>query len=252
VNRFPHVFGLRLGYDPEQVDGLIMRIEGTLGRGRLDGPPVTADDVRGARFAVKRGGYNETAVDSALDAFIVALEARLDSPPSPPAPPAANGVSASATSGSVASGSGVRVSDTTDVLEVPLPGDEAALGDLPPPDAVRQAEGDGGTERETGCVRTQHDDAEHDAEHDDGWSAAAVRAEQKEFRPGRLGLGYREQDVDALRERLVATLRGTTDDPVTPREVRAATFTSVILKAGYAVGDVDRFLAEMADVLERR
>src|SRR4051812_14081689 len=76
MNRFPRVMGVRLGYDPDQVDELIRRIEQTLGVGSLDGPAVTADDIRSAKFAVKLGGYNETAVDFALDAFIVAVEAR--------------------------------------------------------------------------------------------------------------------------------------------------------------------------------
>ncbi|MBX6169796.1 MAG: DivIVA domain-containing protein, partial [Thermobispora bispora] len=67
---------LRLGYDPQQVDDFVRRIERTLGLGSLDGPPVTADEIRNVRFAVTFGGYNETAVDFALDAFIVAIEAK--------------------------------------------------------------------------------------------------------------------------------------------------------------------------------
>src|SRR5262245_3358078 len=61
VNGFPRVAGVRLGYEPGQVDTLIRRIEATLGRGELDGPPVTAAEIRGAKFNVRLGGYNETA-----------------------------------------------------------------------------------------------------------------------------------------------------------------------------------------------
>ncbi|HEY9522018.1 MAG TPA: DivIVA domain-containing protein, partial [Thermopolyspora sp.] len=93
MNRFPRVLVVRQGYDPEQVDALIRRIEGTLGRGALDGDPVTADEIRDARFRVKRGGYHEMAVDFALEAFIVAVETRTTgmSARRPPGEPPAGG-----------------------------------------------------------------------------------------------------------------------------------------------------------------
>ncbi|MFI7053812.1 DivIVA domain-containing protein [Streptosporangium canum] len=78
----------------------------------------------------------------------------------------------------------------------------------------------------------------------------AARVERAAFRAGRLGMGYNEDQVDAFLDRVVATLRGTTDQPVTPGDVRAARFATVILKPGYAVSDVDEFLTDLAGVLE--
>nr|BFE87407.1 hypothetical protein GCM10020093_100080 [Planobispora longispora] len=78
----------------------------------------------------------------------------------------------------------------------------------------------------------------------------AIRVERVAFRAGRLGMGYDEGEVDEFLDRIVATLRGTTDQPVTAAEVRAARFGTVMFKPGYAVSQVDGFLAEMADVLE--
>jgi DivIVA domain-containing protein len=150
------------------VDALVRRIEGTLGRGTLDGAPVTADEIRASNFRTRRGGYHEVVVDYALEAFLVAIETRPAEPQTPEA-----------------------------------------------------------------------------------WSAAeAEKVERAAFRPGRLGLGYDEDEVDAFLDRIVATLRGTTDQPVTCDDVRAATFTTVMLRPGYAVADVDAFLAGVAETLE--
>lgn len=63
-------------------------------------------------------------------------------------------------------------------------------------------------------------------------------------------MGYNEDEVDAFLDRIVATLRGTTDTPLTPGDVREARFSTVMLRPGYAIGEVDEFLAEMAGVLE--
>jgi DivIVA domain-containing protein len=316
VNRFPRVIGVRLGYDPEQVDELILRIERTLGRGRLDGQPVTADEIRGAKFGVKLGGYNETAVDFALDAFIVALEtrdlsaadlptgeepsdldavrqageghgesARSEEPsaeiktklsPTPEvgasrvggvgqgaeseseAGPATRGKAVSGTRGKAVSGtrgeavSGTRGDAGSDVRggAGAVESREAGLGETVAGGEIGGAQAEGG---ESG--RTQADagrDVLIGAEPEDRWEAEATRVEQMAFRPGRLGMGYREQDVDALLDRVVATLRGTTDQPVTAEQIRAATFATVVFRSGYAIGEVDRFLAELAGVLERR
>lgn len=80
----------------------------------------------------------------------------------------------------------------------------------------------------------------------------AARAERVVFRPGRLGMGYREEEVDAFLDRVVATLRGTAAEPLTAEQVRRATFATVVFRPGYAIREVDDFLAEMASVLERR
>lgn len=181
MNRFPRVMGMRSGYDPVEVDGLIARIEATLGRGPQDAHQVTADEVRRATFTSRRGGYNETAVDFALEAFVVALETRLKSP--------------------------VRMA----LVE-------------PTGEMLRE----------------------------EWFEAQAARVERVAFRPGRMGTGYNEDSVDAFLDRIVATLRGTTDHAVTAQEVREVKFATVMFRAGYLIVDVDAFLAGIADVLDQR
>ncbi|SPL97521.1 unnamed protein product [[Actinomadura] parvosata subsp. kistnae] len=181
MNRFPRVMGMRSGYDPVEVDALIGRIESTLGRGPHLLEPVTADEVRTATFRAKRGGYQETAVDFALEAFVVALEAQAKRP--------------------------IRL-------------------------AMAEPTGE--------MLREQW------------FEQQAARVERVAFRPGRMGTGYNEDEIDAFLDRIVATLRGTTDYPVTAKEVREAKFSTVMFKAGYLIADVDSFLAGIADVLEQR
>ncbi len=181
MNRFPRVMGMRSGYDPTEVDALIGRIESTLGRGARDVEPVTADDVRRATFRARRGGYHETAVDFALEAFVVALETKATSP--------------------------VRLA---------------------------MAEPTGEMLRE------------------EWFETQAARVERVAFRPGRMGTGYNEDEVDAFLDRIVATLRGTTHYAVTAKEVRGAKFSTVLFRSGYLIADVDAFLAGIADVLEQR
>ncbi|WP_055507294.1 DivIVA domain-containing protein [Nonomuraea pusilla] len=172
---------MRSGYDPVDVDTLIARIESTLGRGRSDVEPVTADEVRNATFRARRGGYQETAVDFALEAFVVALETQARRP--------------------------VRLA---------------------------MAEPTGQLLRE------------------EWFEAQAARVERAAFRPARMGAGYDEDEVDALLDRIVATLRGTTSYPVSGGEVREVRFSTVLLRAGYLIADVDAFLAGIADVLDQR
>ncbi|MET7332976.1 DivIVA domain-containing protein [Nonomuraea sp. NPDC005650] len=181
LNRFPRVMGMRSGYDPAEVDALIGRIESTLGRGMHTLEPVTADDVRRATFRAKRGGYVETAVDFALEAFVVALETQAKRP--------------------------VRLA---------------------------MAEPTGEMLRE------------------EWFETQATRVERVAFRPGRMGTGYNEDEIDAFLDRIVATLRGTTDFAVTAKEVREARFSTVLFRSGYLIADVDSFLAGIADVLEQR
>ncbi|MDA0636264.1 DivIVA domain-containing protein [Nonomuraea sp. MCN248] len=172
---------MRSGYDPVQVDALIERIEATLGRGALDLEPVTADEVRSATFASRRRGYQETAVDFALEAFVVALETMAKRP--------------------------VRL----------------ALAE-PTGELLRE----------------------------EWFESQAGRVEKVVFRPGRLGTGYDEDEVDAFLDRIVATLRGTTGRPVTAEEVREVKFATVVFRPGYLITDVDAFLSGIADVLEQR
>ncbi|MDP9860952.1 MULTISPECIES: DivIVA domain-containing protein [Streptosporangium] len=272
MNRFPRVLGVRAGYDPDQVDALIRRIEGTLGRGSLDGEPITADEIRDARFRTKLGGYNEMAVDFALEAFIVAVETRaagnggpvpVRPRPAPQPPPSSAAedpwpgsalsadvpasAGASPVSGGPASAGAAPVAGGPPTAGAPSPADasppagdsgpagsgpaagDAWAGDLP-------AEGEEVSAEWPGRLPTPEEQA--------AWIERAA------FRAGRLGMGYNEDQVDAFLDRVVATLRGTTDQPVTPGDVRAARFATVMLRPGYAVGEVDEFLTGVADVLE--
>ncbi|MDH2430121.1 DivIVA domain-containing protein [Sphaerisporangium sp. TRM90804] len=240
MNRFPRVFGLRNGYDPGQVDALIQRIEATLGRGVVEGAPVTADDIRMARFNVKLGGYNEVAVDFALDAFVVAVETLARGEAGDPAPakgragalhaaPVAEGAPAGSLPGGLAreaghGGEAERSEEDDDAPTLPGLGEKPGPGQRPVAEALTAA-----------WLETQ-----------------AARVERVLFRPGRLGAGYNEDEVDVFLDRVVATLRGTTDRPLTAEQVRRAAFSTVVFKTGYAVAQVDAFLAEIADVLERR
>ncbi|GAA3833840.1 hypothetical protein GCM10022226_64020 [Sphaerisporangium flaviroseum] len=366
MNRFPRVLGVRTGYDPEQVDALIQRIEATLGRGLLEGPPVTADEIRMSRFNTKLGGYNEVAVDYALDAFVVAVETRgrparaipqagdelpdeqaqapwegahsitgATSPEVPAygAPVEGNGSrakirpfggpggspagSGGGEAGSAAEsshespeelmeedeaptlpelakpiggpGSPVGVSGYTtgergkpfgepgtafgepgypvEGLGKPLrepgkpiggPGNE--VGGRPGrPGGERwesrsvtgePAKGTGGLGRSDASVAAD-EPAVAEALTAAWMETQAVRVERVLFRPGRLGAGYNEDEVDVFLDRIVATLRGTTGHPLTAEQVRKATFSTVVFKSGYAVAQVDAFLAEIADVLDR-
>lgn len=279
MNRFPRVLGVRAGYDPDQVDALIRRIEGTLGRGSLEGEPITADEIRDARFRTKLGGYHEMAVDFALEAFIVAVETRpaeshRQVPPRPrprreqPLAPAGEGAGSAephAPAGGDVRAGEPRVSaggsgwgdephvpagesgwadesygsaDGSPSVADPRPtGEGARAGDLPPT-AEEYAE------------YAEYAESEEYAETLAAFEEHAAMVERAAFRAGRLGMGYNEDQVDAFLDRVVATLRGTTDQPVTPGDVRAARFATVILKPGYAVSEVDEFLTDLAGVLE--
>nr|WP_260408262.1 DivIVA domain-containing protein [Planomonospora venezuelensis] len=333
-----------------------------MGRGTPAGEPITADEIRDARFRTKLGGYNETAVDFALEAFIVAVEARAAQQSHAPDPRAADPWSADRVAEPRAGGpwtgeirAGEVVADpesaaarpgngedpvtgprTGQVLagdagipRAPAGGPAAAAGRPGGPAAAEEAgtdeiwvagaqEGEssgvrtGGAEPEAGAaeVREPRSDAPGAGEpgaaipgareagtgstalraqedrpagsrESGAWTGAApaagpgrprdlwpkpplpeslavagreeqaVRVERVAFRPGRLGMGYDEGEVDVFLDRLVATFRGTAERPLTPQDVREARFTTVMFRAGYSVTQVDGFLAEMAEVLER-
>lgn len=297
MNRFPRVMAVRLGYDPEQVDELVDRIERTLGLRALDGPPVTAEEIRNAKFGVKLGGYNETAVDFALDAFIVAVEARagqagpaLTAAQAGPAPPTgrqggspAAGQSAhevsearpARTSGAAAPRTQVSAAEVSETPASRVPASassaarEATAAAVSAPVTSRSAASTADTDRpapgpDEDAVpvnRTARPESANTAVSEETsdcpdartWrETQAARVERVAFRPGRLGMGYREEEVDAFLDRVVATLRGTADEPLTAEQVRTATFATVVFRPGYAIREVDGFLAEMASVLERR
>jgi DivIVA domain-containing protein len=62
------------GYHRDQVDSLIARIEGTLGRAPLYAPPVTVNEVNDYRFTLALRGYEIKAVDRLLDGYLKELE----------------------------------------------------------------------------------------------------------------------------------------------------------------------------------
>lgn len=64
------------GYDRHQVEYLIDRIEGTLGRGPLNGPPVELEEIDRAAFDVVLRGYHRREVDQALAEYRRELAAR--------------------------------------------------------------------------------------------------------------------------------------------------------------------------------
>lgn len=70
----PHFPRAVRGYHRDEVDALVARIEGTLGRSPLFAQPVTADQVTAARFARALRGYKTKPVDDALAAYVRELE----------------------------------------------------------------------------------------------------------------------------------------------------------------------------------
>ncbi len=73
--------------------------------------------------------------------------------------------------------------------------------------------------------------------------------EDAEFATTRLRHGYREADVDAFLDRVVAGLHGRAS-AVSGRDVRECVFGSSFLGAGYSEVEVDRFLDELAAALD--
>lgn len=76
-NKVVHSFQIVMrGYDRRQVDELMARIDGTLGRGPAALTPVTAADIRAARFAKAMRGYAPRDVHEALNAAAAELDRR--------------------------------------------------------------------------------------------------------------------------------------------------------------------------------
>ena len=66
---------LRPGYEIAEVNDLVARIEGTLGRGMPPDRAVTADEISKAQFTTTRFrvGYDEKEVDAALRKYLEEL-----------------------------------------------------------------------------------------------------------------------------------------------------------------------------------
>ncbi len=74
-----------------------------------------------------------------------------------------------------------------------------------------------------------------------------------QFTPGRLREGYEIAEVDALVERILATLTGRpVDRPVTAKQIREVEFTPVRFREGYDVAEVDAFLEKAEGWLRNR
>ncbi|MFS1304658.1 DivIVA domain-containing protein [Streptosporangium longisporum] len=310
------------------MDLLIRRIEGTLGRGSLEGEPIIADEIRDARFRTKLGGYHEIAVDFALEAFIVAIETRQTAQAGLNARAGQGArmaqVAQPARTGQVTGDEGVthtaqpaqtaqavqaaRAAQAAQaetvqiawdgrppggqepsvpwqaapgVTEWPDPGTSGTDAEPTLRDPVYGERGPAYDDRDRGAgepgprsgeaggrgpaagardPRYDDPDPEPGASPRDAGSPGlfgpgdaeehAARIERVAFRPGRLGMGYREEEVDAFLDRVVATLRGTTERPLSADDVREARFATVMLRPGYAVAEVDEFLADLAGVME--
>ncbi|MER6626404.1 DivIVA domain-containing protein, partial [Streptomyces sp. NPDC000931] len=89
-NKKFHTVRLRPGYNEEDVDALLDRIEATLVAlegGPRTGPLLTADEIRNSRFRTTRmsPGYREDEVDDFLDLVVADLAGRgLGQPAAPP------------------------------------------------------------------------------------------------------------------------------------------------------------------------
>jgi DivIVA domain-containing protein len=69
--RGEHSFPIRFrGYDRAQVNALIARIWGTLGRVPLEGEPVTREELNDPRLDVVLRGYDRTTVDQAIGRYL--------------------------------------------------------------------------------------------------------------------------------------------------------------------------------------
>ncbi|CAL9511570.1 Cell cycle protein GpsB [Nocardiopsis dassonvillei] len=91
-NKKFHTVRLRPGYNEEDVDALLDRIEMTLVAlegGPRKGPLITAEEVRNSRFRTTRlsPGYREDEVDDFLDVVVADLAGRGLGRPGPAAPP---------------------------------------------------------------------------------------------------------------------------------------------------------------------
>ncbi|MFC9085027.1 DivIVA domain-containing protein [Nocardiopsis dassonvillei] len=210
-----HTVRLRPGYNEEDVDALLDRIEATLVA--LEGGPstgalITADEVRNSRFRTTRlsPGYREDEVDDFLDVVVADLagrglgRARDQSPPRPGA-----------------AGASARPRHQR-------PGPDTS------PDAPRRQEGPPRPPRRSGM--TPRD----------------VR--EKQFATTRLTTGYNEQEVDDFLDRAEFTLdvlqQGRPDQAtLTAAEVERVQFSTTRARPGYDPAQVDHFLDVLAEEL---
>ncbi|MFD3688965.1 DivIVA domain-containing protein [Nocardiopsis sp. NPDC058631] len=220
-----HTVRLRPGYNEEDVDALLDRIEATLVAlegGPRSGPLITADEVRNSRFRTTRlsPGYREDEVDDFLDVVVADLAGRglgrsggQTSPPLPPRPGQGDG---------------------------PGPSRHQATEPQHPVGGRRYAPADAsGSERPPQRF---------------GMTSEDVREQQ--FATTRLTTGYNEQEVDDFLDRAEFTLdvlqKGRPERAtLTAAEVERIQFATTRARPGYDPAQVDRFLDVLAEELRR-
>ncbi|WP_047872024.1 DivIVA domain-containing protein [Nocardiopsis sp. RV163] len=215
-----HTVRLRPGYNEEDVDALLDRIEATLVA--LEGGPstgalITADEVRNSRFRTTRfsPGYREDEVDDFLDVVVADLAGRglgRARDQSPPPRPGASGASARPRH------------------QRPGPDEQHV------PDAPRGQEAPFRPPRRSGMTPKD------------------VR--EKQFATTRLTTGYNEQEVDDFLDRAEFTLdvlqQGRPDRAtLTAAEVERIQFSTTRARPGYDPAQVDHFLDVLAEELRR-
>ena len=232
-----HTVRLRPGYNEEDVDELLDRIEATLVAlegGPRKGPLITADEIRNSRFRTTRmsPGYREDEVDDFLDRVVADLAGRglgqpAAPPPLPPHPGQASAQPAQRTQ--------------------PRPGQPGP--GQPHPSHPYPAQGHAGQGRPdlppTGAPAPA--------------PASGPRMGPKDIRDQRfattrLTTGYNEQEVDEFLDRAEYTLdvllQGRPERAtLTSDDVERAQFATTRARPGYDPAQVDRFLDVLADEL---
>ncbi|WP_150240488.1 DivIVA domain-containing protein [Nocardiopsis quinghaiensis] len=224
-----HTVRLRPGYNEEDVDELLDRVEATLVAlegGPRTGPLITADEVRNARFRTTRlsPGYREDEVDDFLDIVVADLAGRglgrsNGRQQSPPLPPRSAGG----------------------------PGGPGGRGALPrahgrQPDEPQQRHATGLPDQPSRPPRRS------------GMTPEDIREQQ--FATTRLTTGYNEQEVDDFLDRAEFTLamlqQGRPDRAtLTAAEVERVQFATTRARPGYDPAQVDRFLDVLAEEMHQ-
>ncbi|MFL1379048.1 DivIVA domain-containing protein [Nocardiopsis protaetiae] len=226
-----HTVRLRPGYNEEDVDALLDRIESTLVAlegGPRTGPLITAEEVRSSRFRTTRlsPGYREDEVDDFLDVVVADLAGRglgRSGPTAPPLPPHP--------------GAGPRAGRAAGPGPGPGQGPGPAPGPGPGPAPGQGSAGGRGRPGPPPRLTPQH-----------------VRDQQ--FATTRLTTGYNEQEVDDFLDRAEFTLevlqQGRPDRAtLSAKDVERVQFSTTRARPGYDPAQVDRFLDLLAEELRR-
>ncbi|QBI52122.1 DivIVA domain-containing protein [Streptomonospora litoralis] len=224
---------LRAGYNEDDVDVLLDRVEATLvglQGGPRSGPPITAEEVEGAKFRTTRlsPGYDEEEVDHFLDVVAADLRAHGLVRPSEAAWP-----------------------ETARPLQAPQaprnprhhPGEAAPGPPPPPPNPMGPPP-----------VPTGPPPAPSEPPPSARGGRPALRPEDirnQQFSTTRLTTGYNEEEVDAFLDSaettLEALLHGHSERaPLTAAQVDRVQFSTTRARPGYDPAQVDAFLDFLA------